>query len=195
MESTPTEQEKTSQNLTISDEQIREKRRLFKPNEKIRVTKSGIVFSGPSASSDIYRRQVTYKNKGYDKNEHAIQCTKAEVHNKPALSEELKKISGSFEVKQHANENITATAKWNAEAPNLIEEIFENKFEQNPELRLRLISTYPLPLVEGSTRMKWRGGVPFDSILYDTAKIPGPTNFGKSTTKYRNKKYHELSKS
>ena len=166
MECTTSEQEKTSKNPTISDEEIREKRRLFKQNEKIRVTKSGIVFSGPSAFiSNMYRSPVTYKNKDYVTNEHAIRCTKAEAHDQPALAEKLKKISGSFQVKKQADENIKATDEWNAAAPNLIEEIFENKMEQNPELKLRLISTYPLPLVEGSTSMKWGGGVPFDSIL------------------------------
>ena len=53
-----------------------------------------------------------------------------------------------------------------------IEQLFENKMKQNPELRLRLISTY-LPLVEGSTSIKWGGSVPFDSILYDTAEYSG----------------------
>ena len=133
MECTTSEQEKASKNPTISDE----KRRLFKQDEKIRVTKSGIVFSGPSAFiSNMYRSPVTYKNKDYVTNEHAIQCTKAEAHDQPALAEKLKKISGSFEVKKHANENIKSTDEWNAAAPNLIEELFEKKMEQNPELKL-----------------------------------------------------------
>ena len=66
--------------------------------------------------------------------------------------------------------------------------------KQNPELRLRLISTYPLPLVKGSTSMKWRGSVPFDSIFYDTAEYPGANKFGKLATKYRDRIYHDISK-
>ena len=191
METTPTEARK---NPTISDEQIRDKRRLFRPNEKIRVTKSVVVFSGPTAYiSNMHRVPVTYKTKDYKSNEHAIQCTKAEEHNKPELAEKLKEVICSYEVKRQADENITSTEEWNAKAPNVIEELFMQKMEQHPELKSRLISTYPLPLVEGSSSMKWGGGIPFESILYDTAEYPGNNKFGKSATNYRDKLYHKMS--
>ena len=63
----------------------------------------------------MHRSPVTYKNKNYDSNEHAIQCTKAEAHKKTELAEKLKEISSSYEVKKQADENITATDEWNAE--------------------------------------------------------------------------------
>ena len=145
-------------NPTVDLDAIKDKRRLFRDDEKIRVCKSGIIFSGSSAfPSNMYPASVTYKNKEYGSNEQAYQCDKAKTHDKMDLAKKLKSTTSAREIKSKAGEIVT-TPEWNRQAPNKLEELFAQKMGEHPELLERLLDTYPLPLVEGTLDKRWGGG-------------------------------------
>ena len=170
-------------NPTVDQDAIKDKRRLFRDNEKIRVCKSGVIFSGPTAfPSNMYPAPVKHKDKDYGSNEQAYHCDKAETHDEMKLAKKLKSMTCAREIKSKAG-SIVTTAQGKQQAPGKLEQLFIRKMEENPELLERLLDTYPLPLVEGSMDDTWGGGAPFDSILYDTGEYPGDNGFGVIATR------------
>ena len=158
---------------------------LILPGEKMRVCKSGLCFSGPTAyPSNMHKTPIIYKKIEYNSNEQAYQCVKATNHDKPDLASFLKELSDACDIKVEAS-NITTSKEWNDEAPDLLWDMFDQKMKQHPELLERLIQTAPLMLIEASTSLRWGGGAPFHSKLYDTGKYPGHNVFGKIATRYR----------
>ena len=74
---------------------------------------------------------------------------------------------------------------WAKEAPNKAWELNEAKYEQNPELKRKLLDTAPAPLIEASVDSKWGGACPFGSEVYIQGQVPGANLCGKQLTKYR----------
>ena len=127
----------------------------------MRITTSGLLFSGPTAyPSNMCKVPITYWTKNYTSNEQAYQCIKAESHDNEELAKTLKEMSSAFEIKDEAG-CIVVTDEWNDNAPELIWELFDEKMKQNPHLLERLIQTAPLQLIEASTSRRWGGGGPF----------------------------------
>ena len=67
----------------------------------------------------------------------------------------------------------------------------KKKKKEHPELLEQLIDTAPLRLIEASTSMRWAGGVPFESELYDSGEFPGSNDFTDLATRYRDLKIRE----
>ena len=177
---------------TIDQDTIKRLRRLFNDSEKIRVTKSGVLFSGPTAYiSNMFYASVSYEGRDYGSNEQAIQCTKALLHDCIELANALKNLSNSYKIKSEAG-SIVTTEQWKSSMPDRLWTLLDNKMKEHPDLLERLMVTYPAPLVEASPDKTYGGGAPFDSILYDTAEYTGDNKFGKIATKYRNQKYTEM---
>ena len=148
------------QNPTVDQDDISAKRQLFRDNEKIRVTKSGIIFSGPTAFiSNMYEAPVKYEGRDYISNEQAIQCTKALVHEFTELAKALKEIDNSYKIKSDAGV-IKTTEEWKKSMPSRLLTLFDNKMKENPALLERLMATYPLPLVEASKDSTYGEGGP-----------------------------------
>ena len=160
---------------------------LINPGKKMRITKYGLLFSGPTAyQSNLYKAPIQFHQKDYTTNEHAFQCKEAERHDKKDLAEALKDIPTAYEVKIEGGK-IVASEAWNDQAPDLLWDMFNQKMKNNPLLLACLIKTAPLPLIEASSSSKWGGGTPFNSKLYDSGKFTGKNVFG-----YRDMKINEL---
>ena len=164
---------------------------LIKPGEKMRVTQAGLCFSGSSAfPSNMYYATVTFNKKEYNSNEQAYQCTKADCHDKSDMALALKQMTNSYEIKIEAG-NIQVTDDWNKISPDILWDLFDKKMMEHPELLERSIETAPLRLIEASKSMKWGGGAPFESKVYDTDEFPGENRFGDMATRYRDQKIRE----
>ena len=100
---------------------------------------------------------INFKDKGFNCNEQGYQWCKAVDHDDMELADEIKATKEPFEIKS-AGGIITASVEWNTNAPGLLEEMFELKLDQNPEILERLIETYPLELIEASIDTTWGGG-------------------------------------
>ena len=169
---------------------------LIKPGEKMRITKYGLLFSGPTAyPSNKYKAPINFQQKEYKTNEHSFQCTKAERHDRKELAEALKEIPTAYEVKIEGGKIVTSEA-WNDQAPDLLWDMFDQKMKNNPDLLARLLKTSPLPLIEASNSSKCvgggGGGAPFSSKLYDTGKFRGQNVFRDTAMRYRDMKINEL---
>ena len=164
---------------------------LILPGERMRITTSGLVFSGPTAfPSNLYKAPIRYQEKDYNCNEQVYQCSKAEKHDMNELASVMKEMTESYDIKEEAS-NIEVSDAWNDQAPEFLWELFDLKMKQNPQLLERLIQTAPLQLIEGSKSQRWGGRAPFHSKLYDNGKFPGKNIFGKTATNYRDMKIKE----
>ena len=133
---------------------------LIRKGEKMRITKKGLCFSGPSSYlSNLAYISITYNKRSYDSNEQGYQWLKAIDHHDEELAKEIKATKNSFEIKS-AGSIITNSDEWNLKAPDILEKLFEIKLDEHPDLLERLIETYPLDLIEASTDTTWGGGGP-----------------------------------
>ena len=135
---------------------------LIQPGEKMRMTKYGLLFSGPTAyPSNLFKTPIQFQKKDYTLNEQAVQCTKATRHDKNEIAETLKQMTSSYEIKIEGGKIVTSE-EWNEQAPNLLWGMLDLKMKRNPELLARLIKTAPLPLIEAGTSTNW-GGAPLST--------------------------------
>ena len=166
---------------------------LILKGERMRITRRGLICSGPTAYiSNLSRYPVFYNNRSFNCNEKCFQWKKAMDHHDPELAEEIKDTEEPYEIKA-AGGIITESDEWNDKAPNLLEGMLEKKLDQNPKLLERILQTYLLELIEGSADTKWGGGAPFNSPIYDSeGPLPGNNVFGKTATNVRNKRVAKL---
>ena len=170
------------------------KSNLIRSGERMRITSKGLLFSGPTAYlSNMAYIPVTHKKLPFESNEQGYQWRKAINHKDEELAKEIIETKGnSYEVKS-AGGLITASQEWNDMAPDVLEELFEEKLDQNPDTLKRLIDTFPLDLIEASVDKTWGGGAPFSSPVYDGDQpLPGENVFGKIATKCRNRRIDRM---
>ena len=129
---------------TLSDEE--RVSRLIKPTEKMRVTKLGLCFSGPSAfPSNMHFAPITVNGKDHDSYEQCYQYDKANTHGMEKHAKDIEKMDDPFEIKKEAN-RITTMTEWQEGAPDKLWDLLEKKYEKYPELLERLIETAPLEM-------------------------------------------------
>ena len=173
----------------ISDEE--RVARLIKPGEKMRVTKAGLCFAGPSAfPSNMHFAPIMVDGKDQDSNEQSFQYDKANEHGCADLAEDIRKMDDPYEIKKESK-RITTTTEWEEGAPDKLWGLLEKKYAKYPMLLERLIETAPLPLIEASKDTRWGGGAPFHSNVYDTGKFTGGNEFGNLQTRFRDTKIRE----
>ena len=157
-ETNPGRQRYVTARRRMNNANIRAKGGLIRPNEKMRITKAGLCFSGPTAyPSNMFYASVTFQKKDYKSNEQAFQFTEASTHDKPDLAASLKAMTNSYEIKVESN-NTVVTDGWSEKALDILWDLLEEKMKEHSELLEQLIDTAPLRLIKASTSMRWRGG-------------------------------------
>ena len=162
---------------------------LIRRSEKMKITKAGLCFSGPTAyPSNMYYAPIVVGNKVHDSNEQCFQYDKATEHGCDDLADRIRKMDDPYDIKNESN-NIITTAEWDQASPDKLWELMEKKYREHPELLERLIDTAPLPLIEASKDSRWGGGggVPFHSELCDSGEYPGGNEFGILATRFRDR--------
>ena len=77
------------------------KRRLIYRGEKMRITKAGLVFSGPTAYiSNMSYAPITVDDIPHDTNEEAYQYKKAKTHGCDGLAEALKEMENVYKIRK-----------------------------------------------------------------------------------------------
>ena len=131
---------------------------LIRRGERMRVTRKGLCFSGPSSYlSNMAYVPIVYKKKAFESNEQGFQWNKVMDHKMAPIANDIKTTEDSYRVKTKGGK-IAASPEWNLKAPGILEEMFIIKIEEHPELLERLLDTYPLDLIEACTDDKWGGG-------------------------------------
>ena len=131
------------------------------PNIKIRLTKSGLIFSGPTAFiSNMATTPFVFENVDYVSVEQSHQSTKAVISADMQAAFDIMKETKPFKIHSRGRRIVTNDT-WNRVCSPKLRAQVVAKFMQNPGLKAMLIATYPIPLVEASPDPRWGGGGPF----------------------------------
>ena len=162
-------------------------------NVKIKLTKAGLCFSGPSAFlSHMYRCSFTYHKVPYSSVEQGYHHLNAEFEGETEIAKAILDVHNPYDFKDLIV-NLPKTDKWAAKAPGVMWDLNEAKYGQNPELKRQLLDTAPRKLIEASVDSKWGGACPFGSDIYEQGQVPGSNLCGEQLTKYRDDELAEMS--
>ena len=154
---------------------------------KMRLTKHGICFSGPTSYISNMHKIIFYDDDG-------AKCFSVEqrygfleaMFNKEfdlALALSNPDLNG-FQVKDMCR-NLPKNPGWNAIRKPTLKRLMIKKFEQNPVLLQDLIDTAPHRLIEASWDMLWGEGQPYESKEYDDGTFTGGNQYGDMATSWR----------
>ena len=153
---------------------------------KIKMTKAGLTFSGPSAYlSHMHRCPVVYKKVSYSSVEQGYHHLHAVFEGEEELAKAIMNVHDPYAIKDAA-EPLPKSEAWGKVAPGRMWELNEAKYDQNPDLKKQLLETAPALLIEASVDSKWGGACPFGSDIYDQGIVPGTNLCGTQLTQYRN---------
>ena len=107
---------------------------LRSSNVKIKATKAGLTFSGPSAFlSHMYKCPIVYKKTPYSSVEQGYHHLHAEFEEMPDVATRILNEHEPREIKNIAS-NLPKSDGWNRVAPDFMWDLNEAKYEQNPDL-------------------------------------------------------------
>ena len=161
---------------------------------KMRLTKYGICFSGPTCYISNMHKVIFYDEDG-------AKCFSVEqrygfleaMFNKEfdlALALTNPDLTG-YVVKDMCR-NLPKNPAWNAMRHPTLKRLMKKKFEQNPALLQDLIDTAPHRLIEASWDSLWGGGQPYESTDYDDGTFTGGNEFGDMATSWRDELIAEM---
>lgn len=124
--------------------------------------------------SNFYKREVTYKGITYKNNEAAFQAQKD-------LSRSIEFKDLNPVVAKRLGKKVNLRSDWEEVKLGIMEEILRCKFDQNPDLKEKLIETNDRLLIEGNT---------WNDTYWGVSKGNGKNNLGKLLMKLR-KEYQD----
>ena len=112
----------------------KQQKRLIKRGEKMRITKAGLLFSGPSAYiSNMSYAPIVVDDIPHDSNEEAFQYGKAKQHGCDGLAAAVLEMDDSYQIKRETADIVT-TDKWKQDAPNKLWTLLDIKMREHPDL-------------------------------------------------------------
>ena len=152
---------------------------------KIKLTKAGLTFSGPSAYlSHMYKASFVYNKTPYTSVEQGYHHIHATVEGETEIAATVMVTHEGYDLKDVAAK-LPKSEKWANMAPGVVWKLNDAKYSQNPDLLKELIATAPARLIEASVDSTWGGACPFGSDIYDQGQVPGRNICGDQLTKYR----------
>ena len=128
------------------------------PNIKIKMTKAGLTFSGPTAfPSNLSRADFVFEGQPYTCSEQGYQNLNALFNDAPEIAARIMATNETKLIKELSHD-IPKTEEWNKIAPSRLWGLVDAKFTQNPELIKKLLDTTPHKLIEASMDGHWGGG-------------------------------------
>ena len=162
-----------------------EEQPLPKCERKIKLTKAGYTFSGPTAYlSHMYRCDFVFSKTPYTSVEQGYHFAHANQAKDFELAKTIMALTNTQDIKYVAKD-LPDSVEWQAMGPGVLWDLNFAKFTQNPDLKERLLQTAPHPIVEASVDTKWGGGCPYGSDIYEQGMVPGSNVAGKQLTKQR----------
>ena len=179
----PKETPAPNQHLPVG-ERVEAKLKLS-PNEQIKLTKAGITYAGKTAYlSHFYRSNFIYRKMPYSSVEQGLHHLHAIHENDRVIAAAIMSIHEARDIKSLAKD-LPHSDEWNLMEPDVLMDLNRAKFDQNPDLRNRLIDTAPHKLVEATVDSKWGGACPFASEIYEQGQVPGQNIAGEQLTTLR----------
>ena len=148
------------------------------PLKKMKETKAGLVYSGPTARfSHLYKVEIIIDSKPYNSVEQKLQYEKAMLARKFKIAADIMAEKETHKIKI-LGDKIPLTKKWIEMRLPLSARANEAKFNQHKFLMDALLSTGDTRLIEGTTSAFWGGGAHYDSPAYDLGDTHGKNNQG-----------------
>ena len=161
------------------------------PNVKIRLTQSGLCFSGRSAFlSNQYERYFVYEDIDHRTIDHGFFFKKAMCYKRPDLADKIRETVSPTDAKDYVRD-LELNPEWERVKVPTLTALFEARMSQHQDLREALHATAPHRLVEASRDPLWGGGAPFESTKYDDGTWEGFNQFGDLATRHRDEKLKE----
>lgn len=123
--------------------------------------------------SNFYEAPVIYKGITYRNNEAAFQAQKVSDYEK---QKEFSKLNPSEAKRKGRHVKLRKDVEWDSVKTGLMREIVEAKFEQNEDLKLKLLATGDKHLEEGNT---------WGDKIWGTVNGVGENRLGKILMKVR----------
>ena len=161
---------------------------IYGPDVKMKLTKAGLTFSGPTAFvSNMSKCDFTYNGQPYTSSEQGIQHLNAVHHQMPEIAKKILETTCAKRIKD-ISKDIPKSDTWKKIAPGKLLELNDAKYSQNPPLLKKLIETAPHKLVEATIDSFWGGGASFGADVYEQGIVPGSNTFGEMATDLRDRK-------
>ena len=150
------------------------------------LTKRGLAFyTGKSFLSNFYLVEFKFNGRLFYSAEQAYQYEKAYVCRDSRCMERIYKAKTPKDAKDIAYEIVT-TPLWERLKDDRMREVLDAKFSQNKEVRSRLMSTWGLYLIEGSSDRYWGAGKRLYSKDLMDGNWNGQNKLGEMLVELRN---------
>ena len=155
------------------------------PNERIKLTKAGYTYAGESAYlSHFFNCDFTYQKTQYTSIEQGLHHIHATHEMEFDIAEKIMSLYFARDIKL-VSKQLQDNEEWNEMCPVILSGLNRAKYDQNPDLKKRLIDTAPHKLVEATVDAKWGGACQFGSQIYEEGQVPGSNKAGESLTGLR----------
>ena len=145
----------------------------------------GLAFQGHhSVLSNMASCDLIHNGHLFTSSEAAIQFEKARICG-TKREERLIQTSGAYKAKS-IGKSIKENKEWEAKKVEIIYEITKEKFDQNGDMKAKLLATENLRLYEATPSKYWGCGLPMSKLNeIGEGKIPGSNKFGQILEKVR----------
>lgn len=149
-------------------------------NIRTRDVGRGIGFFGrDSFLSNHHPARFTMNEHRFLNSEQAFFFYKAIICGKENTGQDIKKMLDPGEIKK-LGEKVETCDDWEQRKVKVMKSVLTHKYEQNRDLREKLVNTGTRPLLECTTDLFWGTGWPIDSPKWNEAyDYPGENNLGK----------------
>ena len=152
---------------------------------KIKLTEAGVTFSGPSAFlSHMFNCEFVLDDTPYTSVEQGYHHLHARQEDELELAEAIMEMYYAHDIKDAAK-ILQDSDEWNEMSPGVLRKLNRAKYDQNPDLKAKLIETAPHLIVEATVDARWGGGCPFGSDIYEQGQVPGRNVAGVQLTEQR----------
>ena len=160
--------------------------------EKMRETKSGLVYSGPTARfSHLYKVEIVIDGRPFNSVEQKLQFEKATLAREPKIAEEIMNESCTWKIK-NLGDRIPLFPEWISARGPCAAKANAAKFNQHRFLMDALLATGNKRLIEGTTSSFWGGGARYESIAYDLGDTHGKNHQGLILEDVRENEFRAL---
>ena len=144
---------------------------------KIKMTKTGLTFSGPSAYlSHMHRCSFVFNKVPYSSVEQGYHHLHAEFEGEHEIAKAIMNVHDAYGIKDLADQ-LPKSEAWAKVSPGKMWDLNEAKSEQNLDLKKQLLETAPALLIEASVDSAWGGGLAPSVPTYTSrASYPGQTD-------------------
>lgn len=148
-------------------------------NIKTRKIGNGLGFQGEkSFLSNFFPITFTIEGQSFNSGEQAFQFFKARTCKKDEKADKILSTSNPRDIKE-TGESFPSTAVWEANKEAFMRSITYHRFNQNEDIKRKLLATNDLTLYE-CTRNRWWGcGFRLDSPEWDNTTPPGLNKLGE----------------